>query len=100
RRNGERIAPPHGRNIFFKSREACAFASCLVNSALFYWFYSGFSDCEHINDALIRSFKVPDSWCNENWVALESRLAGALQRNSQRKTISTKQGHKIEYDEL
>ena len=100
RRNGERMAPPHGRNIFFKSREACAFASCLVNSTLFYWVYSGFSDCEHINDALLRSFKVPDSWCNENWEALESRLASALKRNSQRKTICTKQGHKIEYDEL
>ena len=100
RRNGKCIAPPHGRNIFFKSRDACAFASCLVNSALFYWFYSGFSDCEHINDSLIRSFKVPDSWRKENWLAIENRLANGLKRNSQRKTISTKQGHKIEYDEL
>jgi hypothetical protein len=71
-----------------------------VNSTLFYWFYSGFSDCEHINDALIRSFRVPESWCKEDWIELEKRLAGNLKQNSQRKTIVTKQGHKIEYDEL
>ncbi len=100
RRNGERMVPPHGRTMYFKSREACGFASCLVNSTLFYWFYSGFSDCEHINDALIRSFKISDSWCKEDWVALETRLAGALKKSAQRKIISTKQGHKIEYDEL
>jgi hypothetical protein len=100
RRNGQRMAPPHGRNIFFKNREGCAFAACLVNSSLFYWFYSGFSDCEHINDALIRSFRVPNSWCDERWTTLESRLTDALKQNSQRKSISTKQGHKIEYDEL
>jgi hypothetical protein len=100
RRNGKRMPPPHGRTLFFKSLEACAFASCLLNSTLFYWFYSVFSDCEHINDALIRSFKITDSWCNEDWSALENRLADGLTKNAQRKTISTKQGHKIEYDEL
>src|SRR5207302_3152719 len=61
RRNGERMAPPHGRTLFFHDREACAFATCLLNSTLFYWFYSCVSDCEHLNDALIRDFKVPST---------------------------------------
>jgi predicted Rossmann fold nucleotide-binding protein DprA/Smf involved in DNA uptake len=68
----------------------------LVNSSLFYWFYSGFSDCEHINDALVRSFKIPGSWSEDNWVARERQLAQSLSQHSQRKTINTKQGHKIE----
>jgi hypothetical protein len=100
RRNNERMAPPHGRIVSFNSPEACAFATCLVNSTLFYWFYSAFSDCEHINDALIRDFNIPDSWSAEDWVALEKRLSKDLRQNSQRKTITTTQGHKIEYDEL
>lgn len=100
RRNGERMAPPHGRTATFSNREACAFAACLVNSTLFYWFYSCFSDCEHINDSLIRAFKVPDTWSRDNWAAIERGLAQSLKAHSRRKTINTKQGHEIEYDEL
>ncbi len=100
RRNNERIAPPHGRTVPFRTAEACAFAACVVNSTLFYWFYSSFSDCEHINDALIRTFKIPDSWTKGDWISHESRLASSLKAHSQRKTINTKQGHRIEYDEL
>lgn len=100
RRNGERMAPPHGRTVFFANREAGAFAACLVNSTLFFWFYSCFSDCEHINDALIRTFKIPHSWHDTEWSTLENRLARSLAEYSNRKIISTKQGHKIEYDEL
>jgi hypothetical protein len=100
RRNGERIAPPHGRTKSFVSAEACAFAACLLNSTLFYWFYSAFSDCEHINDALLETFRVPTTWNNERWIEQEKRLAHSLSENSTRKKILTKQGHKIEYDEL
>jgi hypothetical protein len=100
RRNGERISPPHGRTKSFVSAEACAFAACLLNSTLFYWFYSAFSDCEHINDALLKTFRIPTSWNNERWIEHEKRLAHSLAENSTRKTIRTKQGHKIEYDEL
>lgn len=94
------MTPPHGRVICFTSEEGCAFAACLVNSSLFYWYYSAFSDCEHINDALIRAFKIPDSWSADDWLQYEACLAKSLKENSERKTITTKQGHKIEYDEL
>jgi hypothetical protein len=99
-RNGERMAPPHGRTLNFRDPGSCAFACCLVNSSLFYWFYSAFSDCEHINDALIRDFRIPALSDPAAWIALESRLAESQKRNARRKTIHTKQGHKIEYDEM
>jgi hypothetical protein len=100
RRNGENMPPPHGRTANCTSRKSCAFAACLMNSTLFYWYYSCFSDCEHINDTLIRAFRIPDSWGEDDWIELESRLARSLQEHANRKTITTKQGHKIEYDEL
>lgn len=100
RRNDERIAPPHGRTLYFRDAGSCAFAGCLINSTLFYWFYSAFSDCEHINDALIRDFRIPSESNPSDWIALESRLAESQKRNARRKTILTKQGHKIEYDEM
>jgi len=100
RRNGERMAPPHGRSLYFRDAGSCAFAGCLINSTLFYWFYSAFSDCEHINDALIRDFRIPSESNPSDWTALESRLAESQKRYARRKTILTKQGHKIEYDEM
>lgn len=100
RRNGKRIRPPHGRLIFFRNVESCALAACLINSSLFYWFYSAFSDCEHINDILIRTFPLPPNFESTNWHNLENRLAKSLAKNSRRKTIVTRQGHQIDYDEL
>jgi hypothetical protein len=69
-------------------------------SSLFYWFYSCFSDCEHINDSLIKAFRIPSSWNEAHWQDIEQRLALSLGQHSRRKTINTKQGHRIEYDEL
>lgn len=100
KRNGQRIDPPHGRTATFVSREAGCFAACLANSSLFYWFYSAFSDCEHINDTLLRAFPVPTNWNESDWTELYDRLAADLEKNARRKVISTKQGHKIEYNEM
>src|SRR5207247_1246658 len=100
KRNGERMPPPHGRTLCFRDSNAAAFAPCLLNSSLFYWFYSAFSDCEHINDGLIQAFRTPGKWNAEDWTMLEDRLSRSLKENAERKIITTKQGHKIEYDEL
>jgi len=86
--------------LFLQDAGSCAFAGCLINSTLFYWFYSAFSDCEHINDALIRDFNIPSEPNPANWIALVSRLAKSQKQNALRKEILTKQGHKIEYDEM
>jgi hypothetical protein len=100
RRNGEKINPPHGRTVTFISKEAACFAACLANSSLCYWFYSAFSDCEHFNDSLFRDFPVPQRWQESSWSELYGRLSHDLEKNSCRKVIATKQGHKIEYDEM
>ena len=100
RRNGERMSPPHGRILNFRDPGSCAFAGCLVNSTLFYWFYSALSDCEHINDALIRDFRIPSGSNFAEWIALEKQLSESQKCFARPKTILTKQGHKIEYDEM
>ena len=73
---------------------------CLLNSSLFYWFYSAFSDCEHINDALLREFPIPEDWEASNWSSFYQDLAKDIAKNASRKVIRTKQGHTIEYDEI
>ncbi|MGB2677577.1 MAG: DNA methyltransferase [Candidatus Acidiferrum sp.] len=100
RRNGKRIDPPHGRTIYFASREAANLAICLLNSSLFYWLYSAMCDCEHVNDSFVREFPVPANWEHVDWGELSTRLMQSLDQNATRKVIQTKQGHRIEYDEI
>ncbi len=100
KRNGQAMEPPHGRVFKVESKAAGAFIACLLNSSLFYWFYSAFSDCEHINDALVKSFPVPSGWDRIDWLKLDRELATSLAANAVRKRITTKQGHTIEYDEI
>jgi hypothetical protein len=99
KRNGISIEPPHGRLIHFQDNKSCVFAVCLVNSSLFYWFYSIFSDCEHINDNLIRRFQIPGSWDEVDWQSIHRKLEQNISDNSHKKTINTRKGHVIEYVE-
>jgi hypothetical protein len=99
-RNGERIDPPHGRTIHFATLNAARFATCLLNSSLFYWAYSALCDCEHINDGFVREFPVSSAWTKVNWENLSAQLLDSLKRSATRKVISTKQGHTIKYDEI
>jgi hypothetical protein len=99
KRNGKRIEPPHGRTIHFTTSAAASFATCLLNSSLFYWLYSAMCDCEHINDSFVREFPIPVKWDEADWCRTSTKLMGSLTQYAKRKTISTKQGHKIEYDE-
>lgn len=100
KRNGQRMRPAHGRTLCFHDSSSCAFVGCLLNSSLFYWFYSAFSDCEHINDELIRDFRIPKNSDSAAWLKMEKRLAESQKKHAKRKTIHTKQGHTIEYDEM
>jgi hypothetical protein len=100
KRNGKSIAPPHGRFIYLKSAKAATFVGCLLNSSFFYWYYSMLSDCEHVNDELVKNFPIPDHWDVQPWSNLALHLFERLEKNATRKIIRTKQGHIIEYDEI
>ena len=100
RKNEVQSEPAHWRSFAMASEEASAFAACLLNSSLFYWYYSMFSDCEHVNDGLVRRFPIPPDWNRRDWQKLCSSLLLSLGKGATRKTISTKQGHFIEYDEI
>ena len=99
-RNGAAMEPPHGRFLYFKDARASAFSTCLLNSSFFYWFYSAFSDCEHINDSLLRALPIPNAWAEHNWTNMVERLMTSMAAGAIRKQITTKQGHKIAYDEI
>ena len=99
-RNGEAVEQPHGRTIILRDDQAAGFVNCLINSSLFYWYYSTLADCEHINDGFVRRFPLPANWSATDWSALSALVDVALKRSAVAKTINTKQGHVIEYDEI
>jgi hypothetical protein len=100
KKNGTAMEPAHGRVISFKDSNTTNFAVGLLNSTLFYFVYSTISDCEHINDSLVRWFPLPQNWHKTLWTENVSVLSRDLTENASRKMITTKEGHKIEYDEL
>lgn len=99
-RNGESMQPPHGRVFAATNKAASSFWGCLLNSSFFYWYYSLFSDCEHVNDDLVKTIPIPSSWGDTDWDALSLKLSKSLKASASRKIIKTKQGHTIEYDEM
>jgi hypothetical protein len=99
-RNGEVMRPPHGRVFSATNKNSAAFFGCLLNSSMFYWYYSLFSDCEHVNDDLVKTVPIPPEWADQDWTKLSTALSDALSSHASRKTINTKQGHVIEYDEM
>ena len=74
--------------------------NCVLNSSLFYWYYSTLADCEHINDGLVRRFPLPVNWGATDWAVLSTAVDDALRQSAVPKMINTKQGHIIEYDEI
>ena len=100
-KNGVAEFPDHWRKISFLSEANHRFAFCLLNSSLFYWYYSTFSDCEHINDSLVKGFPIPAADRDvAAFGALALELDSDLRRNATRKTINTRHGDVIAYDEL
>jgi hypothetical protein len=43
---------------------------------------------------------IPEQWKDSSWSAFSKELVTSLTRHAARKTIRTKQGHTIEYDEM
>jgi hypothetical protein len=99
-KNGVAEFPDHWRKLSFRSKADRRFAFCLLNSSLFYWYYSVFSDCEHINDSLVKGFPLPAAFDAGEFGALASALDKDLRRNAARKEITTRHGDVIAYDEL
>jgi hypothetical protein len=99
-KNGIREFPDHWRKFALNSAADHRFAFCLLNSSLFYWYYSVFSDCEHINDSLVKGFPIPARFEASGFGIIAKALDRDLKANATRKVINTKRGDKIEYDEL
>jgi hypothetical protein len=56
--NGERRPPSEFKELTFASADYARLALCSLNSTLFYWFTTVFSDCRHVNKREVDTFPV------------------------------------------
>ncbi len=100
-KNGRVGAPAHGRYLYFKKASHPRIACAILKSSLFYSFFIAYSDCFHVSDTLATSFPVPPAALEDKTlVTLGAKLMRDLERNAEKKTINTKDGDKIAYDEF
>jgi len=72
-----------------------------LNSSVFYTYFIAYGDCFHLSDTLATSVPLaPTVLADKSLIQLNSQLMKDLQRNANRKTINTKNGDKIAYDEF
>jgi len=100
-KNGEVGAPAHGRYLYFKDIRTTRIACAIFNSSLFYTYFIAYSDCFHVSDALATGIPVPPAVFEDDKLAgLGMKLMRDLQHNAEKKTINTKDGNRIAYDEF
>ena len=100
-KNGITGAPPHGRYLYTNEPSLAQCIGAIVNSSLFYLYYITYSDCFHLSDKLVQDFPVAGSMTAEpDLMQLTQALMEDLHREAARKTINTKAGDSIAYDEF
>ena len=100
-KNGRVGAPAHGRYLYFKEARHPRIACAILHSSLFYSFFIAYSDCFHVSDTLATSFPVPPAALEDKTLeTLGAKLMRDLEHNAEKKTINTKDGDKIAYDEF
>jgi hypothetical protein len=99
-RNGTVAAPAHGRYLYFDHDDTVRWVCATMHSSLFFVYFTAFSDCFHLSDNLVRAFPVPKTLVEDKRMAeLGKQLMEALQGTAERKTIQTRDGYRIAYDE-
>lgn len=89
---GRKRPPSEFKALYFDSRSAANAALCALNSTLFYWFVTVFSDCRHVNKREIEAFpfkvdKAVKSKLREELDRLATRLMADLDANSENRTM-------------
>ena len=61
KKNNVKTAPAHGRFLYFDTSTKCNVVFALMNSSLFYCWYSSFSDGFHLTDGMVKTMPIKHS---------------------------------------
>ena len=89
---GNKRPPSEFKPLNFDSRILADIALCSLNSSLFYWFITIFSDCRHINKREVEAFPIQLSQLSSGHLgkslsSLASELMADLKANSEERTM-------------
>jgi hypothetical protein len=87
--------PSEFKVLSFESQEHAKLALCCLNSNLFYWFITVFSDCRHVNKREVDAFPIDlnalaTSDAKETLICLVEALMSDLKKNSVERTLRFK----------
>jgi hypothetical protein len=100
-KNGRKGAPAHGRYLFVIDESSAHKVCAALNSSLFYGFFITYSDCFHLSDTIATTFPLAASVSSDACLAkLDEKLMRDLNEHAERKTINTRDGDQIAYDEF
>ncbi|GER86000.1 hypothetical protein KDW_01620 [Dictyobacter vulcani] len=107
KKNGQVMAPPHGRFLFFADWQTAQSVMAVLNSSLFYLWFASFSDGFHLSHALVKDFPLSQALLLSSELStLAQKLELDIQiharpstRNTQSKTPDTQSVHLIELTE-
>jgi len=100
-RNGAVGAPAHGRSVALSDLRSAQVVAAVMNSSVFYQFFLAYSDCFHLSDSLVATFPLPSALESDRTLsALGNKLDREVRETATRKTIRTKDGDTIAYDEF
>jgi hypothetical protein len=89
-KNGKIEIPAHGRFLYFPNTSSKEYVFALLNSSLFYIWYSAFSDGFHLSDGLVKNFPINPEFETRDLCALSEVLEQSIKLNSYRTTRNTK----------
>ena len=89
---GNRRPPSEFKELRFANEDQAQLALCCLNSNLFYWFVTVFSDCRHLNKREVDAFPIDilalsNSEEKTNLLRLASQLMLDLQEHSESRTM-------------
>ncbi|MBX3358826.1 MAG: Eco57I restriction-modification methylase domain-containing protein [Phycisphaeraceae bacterium] len=94
---GERRPPSEFKELSFRTRAEADAALCCLNSNLFYWFVTVFSDCRHLNRREVEAFPfdlgVLSAAQSERSSALARTLMNDLRAHSEQRRMKFKHDH-------
>ncbi len=107
RKNGEIMTPSHGRFLFFEQERTARIVMAIMNSSLFYIWFSTYADGFHLSHALVKAFPLNARLLSsQKLYDLALLLEKDIQLHARTSTHNTKDdrstrrpGHQIELEE-
>ena len=100
-KNGVEGAPAHGRYLYTDQPSPAQCIGAIINSSLFYLYFVTYGDCFHLSNTIVHNFPVTGAIMSDpDLASLNRELMRDLHEKAERKTIDTKIGDSITYEEF